>query len=118
MIGTHAAHRPLAPAQLPAYLPLMPNRPPKRLGTIATVVALIALLAAALWYAASAFVVGGPPMPAIGYIAMAGGIIISLAVGCGLMALLFYSSRHGYDEPFEQHIDPQADQHFDPKDRA
>ena len=79
----------------------MPNRPFKTLGTIATAIVLLALLAAALWYAASAFVVGGPPMPAIGYVAMAGGIIISLAVGFGLMGLLFYSSRHGYDEPFE-----------------
>ena len=24
-----------------------------------------------------------------------------LAIGCGLMALMFYSSRHGYDEPTE-----------------
>jgi len=30
---------------------------------------------------------------------MAFGVIISLAVGFGLMALLFYSSRKGYDEP-------------------
>jgi hypothetical protein len=60
---------------------------------------LIAILAAALWYAASAWVaISGPPMPAVGYIAMTFGIVISLIVGCGLMALLFYSSRHGYDE--------------------
>jgi cation transporter-like permease len=77
----------------------MPNRASNNLGTIATVAVLLALLAAALWYAASAFVVGGPPMPTIGYVAMAGGIIISLAVGFALMGLLFYSSRHGYDEP-------------------
>jgi hypothetical protein len=25
--------------------------------------------------------------------------VFSLLIGCGLMALLFYSSRHGYDEP-------------------
>jgi hypothetical protein len=30
---------------------------------------------------------------------MALGVIFSLAVGFGLMALLFYSSRRGYDEP-------------------
>jgi hypothetical protein len=30
---------------------------------------------------------------------MALGVIISLAVGFGLMALIFYSSRKGYDEP-------------------
>ena len=27
------------------------------------------------------------------------GVVLSLVVGCGLMALVFYSSRHGYDEP-------------------
>jgi hypothetical protein len=69
------------------------------LGTIALIVALIAILAAALWYAASAWIsISGPPMPAVGYVAMTFGIVISLVVGCGLMALLFYSSRHGYDE--------------------
>jgi hypothetical protein len=30
---------------------------------------------------------------------MALGIFFSLIVGGGLMALMFYSSRHGYDEP-------------------
>ena len=78
----------------------MPDPAPKKFGTLAATAALLALLAAALWYAASAFVVGGPPMPTIGYVAMAGGIIISLAVGFGLMGLLFYSSRHGYDETY------------------
>jgi hypothetical protein len=77
----------------------------QHLGTIATIAVLLALLAAALWYAASAFVVGGPPMPAIGYVAMAGGIMISLAVGFVLMGLLFYSSRHGYDEPEHSDLD-------------
>jgi flagellar basal body-associated protein FliL len=41
----------------------------------------------------------GTDVPASGYAAMAFGVIISLAVGFGLMALLFYSSRRGYDEP-------------------
>lgn len=78
----------------------MPTRKPS-LGAIALVVALIALLAAALWYAAGAWLsIQGPPMPAIGYVAMAFGVVFSLLVGCGLMALIFYSSRHGYDEPY------------------
>jgi hypothetical protein len=38
-------------------------------------------------------------VPASGYIAMAFGVIVSLALGFGLMALIFYSSRKGYDEP-------------------
>jgi membrane protein DedA with SNARE-associated domain len=38
-------------------------------------------------------------VPTSGYVAMAIGVIVSLAVGFGLMALVFYSSRKGYDEP-------------------
>jgi hypothetical protein len=41
----------------------------------------------------------GTDVPASGYAAMALGVIVSLAVGFGLMALIFYSSRKGYDEP-------------------
>jgi membrane protein DedA with SNARE-associated domain len=41
----------------------------------------------------------GTDVPTSGYAAMALGVIFSLAVGFGLMALLFYSSRKGYDEP-------------------
>jgi hypothetical protein len=41
----------------------------------------------------------GTDLPTSGYAAMALGVIISLAVGFGLMALIFYSSRKGYDEP-------------------
>jgi hypothetical protein len=68
-------------------------------GTIAVMAALAVILVAALWFAASAWTeVSGPPMPPVGYAAMIIGIVFSLVVGCGLMALLFYSSRHGYDE--------------------
>ena len=38
-------------------------------------------------------------VPTSGYTAMAFWLIISLAVGFSLMALLFYSSRNGYGEP-------------------
>ena len=69
------------------------------LGTIVVVAALIAIMIAALWFAASAWTeISGPPMPPVGYAAMIMGVVLSLVVGCGLMALLFYSSRHGYDE--------------------
>jgi hypothetical protein len=68
-------------------------------GTILLVAALLAIMIAALWFAASAWTeVSGPPMPPVGYAAMIMGVVLSLVVGCGLMALLFYSSRHGYDE--------------------
>jgi len=72
-----------------------------RLGSaILVAVPLFAILAAAFWFAASAwFSLSGPPMPTTGYVALVLGVAFSLLVGCGLMALLFYSSRHGYDEP-------------------
>jgi hypothetical protein len=69
-------------------------------GKIAVIAPLFAILAAATWFAARAWTaVTGPAMPVNGYVAMALGIVFSLLIGCGLMALLFYSSRHGYDEP-------------------
>jgi hypothetical protein len=75
-------------------------------GTAAIVGVLLAILIAAGLYAASAWTeVSGPDMPPAGYIAMALGIVFSLIIGCGLMALLFYSSRHGYDEPHRADAD-------------
>lgn len=61
---------------------------------------LFLLLGFSLWFAARAWTyLSSEPIPAYGYWAMAGGILLSLLVGCGLMALMFYSSRHGYDDP-------------------
>ncbi len=66
---------------------------------IALIVSLLLLLAASTWFAASAWThLAGPPMPGWAYAAMAFGILFSIAVGSGLMALVFYSSRHGYDD--------------------
>jgi len=70
---------------MPTYLITMQMR--SILGTMALVVPLLAILVAAGWFAASAWVsVEGPPMPATGYLAMALGVVFSLIVGCGLMA--------------------------------
>ena len=54
----------------------------------------VAVMATLGWNAAA-----GTDVPPIGYAAMAAGILFSLLVGVGLMALVFYSSRAGYDEP-------------------
>jgi hypothetical protein len=60
---------------------------------------LFALLAAALWFAGSAWVhLAGAMIPVYGWLAIAGGVVFSLVVGGGLMALVFYSNRHGYDD--------------------
>ena len=50
----------------------------------------------------------GTDVPPVGYAAMAAGILFSLVVGVGLMALVFYSSRAGYDEPAKL-IEPDRD---------
>ena len=84
------------PSEIPA------NRPRRQLiplGTVVLVVVLFGLLAMAGWYAARSWTaVQGPPMPTSGDVAMALGVVLSLLVGFALMTLLFYSSRHGYDE--------------------
>ncbi len=33
-----------------------------------------------------------------GFLALALGVLLSLALGIGLMALVFYSNRHGHDD--------------------
>lgn len=62
-------------------------------------VPLLALLGFAVWFAATAWQrLGGEPIPAYGYAAIIGGVLFSLLIGGGLMALVFYSNRHGYDD--------------------
>ena len=63
------------------------------------VTALLALLALTLWWAIYAWNSVDVEISIHGYIAMILGIVFSLVIGCGLMALMFYSNRHGYDEP-------------------
>jgi hypothetical protein len=50
----------------------------------------------------------GAQVPVAGYVAMALGIVFSMLVGVGLMFLVFYSSRAGYDEPAKL-IKPDSD---------
>ncbi|KZD21591.1 hypothetical protein [Tardiphaga robiniae] len=70
-----------------------------RAGTVALIAALAALLGAAGWYAYQGLIVPGEPMPRDSYIALTIGVVLSIIVGAGLMTLLFFSSRRGYDEP-------------------
>lgn len=64
------------------------------------VVVLLCLLAGAGFVAYSGWLLGnGADVPAAAYVSMAAGVFFSLLVGFGLMGLLFYSSRKGYDEP-------------------
>jgi hypothetical protein len=63
------------------------------------VIALMALLGASLFYAYGIWTaLGAADMPVWMYVAMAGGVLFSLLVGGGLMGLVFYSNRAGYDD--------------------
>jgi hypothetical protein len=89
-----------------ADAPNAPNSKFRIAGTVVLFGALFAILIAAGWYAARVWsAASGPPMPTAGYVAMLLGVAFSLVVGCGLMALLFYSNRHGYDEPHRREHD-------------
>jgi hypothetical protein len=71
-----------------------------RAGTVLLIVVLLTLLGASAWFAYDGLTVGDDTaMSDHAYIAMGLGIFFSLLVGGGLMALLFYSSRRGFDEP-------------------
>jgi hypothetical protein len=66
--------------------------------TALLILPLLALLGVALWWAIHAWNSVDVEMSVHGYIAMILGIVFSLMIGCGLMGLMFYSSRHGYDD--------------------
>jgi uncharacterized membrane protein len=70
-------------------------------------VAALAALAGIVWWNWSVFSEVGFGMPASGWIALAIGTIFSLILGVGLMFLIFYSSRRGYDEA-AQRVDEDA----------
>jgi hypothetical protein len=79
-------------------------------GTFAIVAALLAILAATVWWGAQGWTANtGVEMTKHGYIAMGLGIFFSLLFGCGLMALTFYSSRHGYDDLPEAKVSDDHD---------
>ncbi len=66
-------------------------------GWLALVV-LLGFLGASIWYAVYAWgAIGVAHMSAFGWFALIAGSALTLAVGGGLMTLVFYSSRHDYD---------------------
>jgi hypothetical protein len=70
------------------------------IGNITVLVVLLLLLAAAVVVASIGWSLGdAADVPVSGYVALALGVVLSLAVGFGLMTLVFFSSRKGYDEP-------------------
>jgi hypothetical protein len=88
---------------------------PKGLGSWAVIIVLVSLLAATGFVVYRGLTVGDAAVPTSGYVAMALGVIFSLVVGFGLMALIFYSSRKGYDEPAVLIREPRPDRDDAPK---
>ncbi len=70
-------------------------------GTALVVAVLLGLLALAVYVGVAGWNMGsdsaGDSMSTTGYIAMGFGIAVTLALGVGLMALMYYSSRHDRD---------------------
>ena len=74
----------------------------KSIGTTSwiAIVVLVVLLGLALVGAYYAFTLNSDiPLPESGYMAMTFGVIVTIVIGVGLMVLIFYSSRTGYDAP-------------------
>lgn len=72
------------------------------MGKILAIVTLLALLAFALWVAYEQWAMVSVEIPFWGWVAIFAGAGLSLVVGIGLMALMFYSHRHGYDDRGQQ----------------
>jgi hypothetical protein len=64
------------------------------IGLAGIVVAILIVVSAGNWIG-----IGDAGISVNGWIALVLGVIATLAVGGGLMALVFISSRRGYDEP-------------------
>jgi hypothetical protein len=76
-------------------------RPTQKMG-VGTVIALAAMLGLLVLAGVFLYVGWGAPegsgqMTTGGYIAMALGTVVTMALGAGLMFLMFYSNRHGRD---------------------
>ena len=51
-----------------------------------------------IWWDWSVFGAIGFDMPTVGWVALILGSLVTIAVGAGLMFLLFWSNRRGYDD--------------------
>ena len=75
------------------------NLSPNKIGTSIVVAVLMLLSVAAGVIGYLGWTIGDADVPTSGYVAMALGVFFSLIFGIGLMTLVFFSSRKGYDEP-------------------
>jgi hypothetical protein len=60
---------------------------------------LLGFLLVSLWYAVKVWTaMSGVHMSGWGWFFLVSGIVVTIGLGGGLMALVFYSSRHGMDQ--------------------
>jgi len=64
------------------------------IGAAVTVVSIAVVVSATNWH-----VIGDVGIDLNGWIALILGVVATLALGIGLMALVFISNRRGYDDP-------------------
>jgi hypothetical protein len=80
----------------------------RKLGAWSLIVVLVVILAAACFFAYAGLTVHSEfQMPVGGYVALGFGAFFSLIVGIGLMALVFYSNRAGYDDAAQSQLEDQ-----------
>ncbi|TDT87716.1 hypothetical protein DFO45_4933 [Azorhizobium sp. AG788] len=71
-------------------------------------VPLLAILGLSLWWMTSTWqAAADAPFAGGDYVPLVLGVILSVVIGCGLMALLFISSRRGYDEAAQTQVLPR-----------
>ena len=79
---------------------MVENDRPARLSGFgaAALLILLGLLGWAVWYGFSTWnALSGVKISPLGWVFMALGVVVTFLVGAGLMALVFYSSRHDMD---------------------
>ena len=74
-----------------------PKSVPLGLGGWIVVFILAGILGASIWFALYGWNLADVEIGVAGMIALALGVTVSMALGCGLMALVFWSHNHGYD---------------------
>ena len=75
------------------------GRPPLSAAGWIALAILLGLLLVSLWYAVKVWTaMSGVPMSGWGWFFLIAGIVVTVALGAGLMALVFYSSRHNLDQ--------------------
>ena len=78
------------------------------MGACILIAVMLAILAGAGYVAYEGWTaVEGPEMPTSMHVAMWLGVIFSILVGSGLMALLFYSHRKGFDDRASGEREPE-----------